>query len=48
MIHDIVTNEGDLDHCVKADTNVYIVLKCCVDGEKGKLSTTRAGGASIA
>ena len=34
MIYDIVTNEKDLDHCVKAQRNVYIFLKLCVDVEE--------------
>ena len=27
MVHNIVSSEGDLDHCAEAQMNVYIVLK---------------------
>lgn len=34
MIHDIVTNKGDLDRCEEMQTNVYIGLKLCIDVKK--------------
>ena len=34
MTYDIVSYEGDLDHCVEPQMNVYIVLRICVDVEE--------------
>lgn len=34
MIHDIEISEGDVDHYVGTQTNVYIVLDLCVNADE--------------